>query len=393
MSHAETSFFDVHLLLLGANYWIEQRQSGNYNLPDLTRWACHRLSALQLERGEPPAVTHDATLRYLTQPLDELFATSEIPELLTAYSIVDNFPIETEYDIADGVREYLQETGLEHITTIQALVEVNENNNVRSMQHELAKRFQAPNLSDDDRLKIEAQYARWRSFFSVEHNVVNPVADGFLFDTFWQDIRDTFYEPAHLRHNRIVAQGHDNKLVYLISPSCGLLYRNTSHAFEPITACPDFGGVGQAIKRPVRDGDFILKQTHQRRILIPGIPEQRLFDTLHAHPYVQDVRLYPGVDRYDLRVVLLDGTVHALDVKDHRRPYALERHLGGKQALPWIAPHEQALLGFDKFFYLIPQSRVNHYRNGLSTLNDTTSRVPSLFVMSIERYLEELSYV
>ena len=88
MSHVETSLFDVHLLLLGANCWIEQRQSGNYNLPDLTRWACHRLSALQFERGDQPTVTQDATLRYLIQPLDELFAGSEIPELLTAYSIL-----------------------------------------------------------------------------------------------------------------------------------------------------------------------------------------------------------------------------------------------------------------------------------------------------------------
>ncbi|GEM_PF-4433788 len=393
MSHAETSFFDLHLLLLGANCWIEQRQSGNYNLPDLTRWAWNRLSALQFERGEQPPPTQEALLNYLTHPIDELFAKPEIPETLIAFSILDNFPIETEYDLADGVREYLQETGLEHITTIQALVEVDENNIARSMQHELAKQFQAANLNDTDRLEVEARYARWRSFFSVEHNVVNPVADGFLFDGFWQEIRDTFYEPAHLRHSRIVTQGHDNKPVYLISPNCGLLYRNTSRAFEPITACPDFGGVSQAIKRPVRDGDFILKLTHQRRILIPGIPEQRLFDALKIHPYVQDVRLYPGVDRYDLRIVLQDGEVHAIDVKDHRRPYALERHLGGKQALPWIAEHEQSLLGFDKFFYLLPQSRVNYYRNGLTILDDTIKRIPNLFVMSIEHYLEELSHV
>jgi len=393
MGHTENSFFDLHLLLLGATCWIDQRQAGNYNLPDLTKWACHRLNAMQFENGELPVLTQEDMLRYLTRPINEIIEPTRIPEGLNAYSILDNFPIETEYDVADGVREYLQEEGLERVTTIQALVEVDENSATQSIQRQLAKQFQASNLTDTERLEIEAQYTRWRSFFMVQHNVVNPVVDGFLFDTFWQEIRDEFYEPAHLRQSRVVTQSSEHEPVYLISPNCGLLYRNTSGAFEPVTACPDFEGVGQAIERLVRNGDFILKQTHQRRILIPGIPEHRLFEALQSHPNVQEMRLYPGVDRYDLLVILQNGERHAIDVKDHRRPYALERQLSGKRAMPYIAEHEENLLGFDKFVYLIPQSRVNHYGKGLSKLINIIQRNPDLFVMTIERYVEELSHV
>jgi hypothetical protein len=393
MSSTKTSFFDIHLLLLGATYWIEQRQAGNYNLPDLTKWAFHHLSAMQFGRGEQPALTHEGMLRFLTHPIEELVDSTHIPENLTAYSILDNFPVETEYDVADGVREYLQEQGLEGVTTIKSLVEMNENSAVQSIHRQLAKQFQASNLTDDERLEIEAQYTRWRSFFTVQHNVVNPVVDGFLFDTFWQEIRDEFYEPAYLRQSRVVTQSSNYEPIYFISPNCGLLYRNTSGAFEPVTACPEFEGVGQAMERPVRDGDFILKQTHQRRILIPGIPEHRLFETLQSHPNLQEMRLYPGVDRYDLLIILKNGERHAIDVKDHRRPYALERQLSGKRAIPHIAEHEENLLGFDKFVYLIPQSRVRHYSSGLSKLINITKRIPDLFVMTIERYVEDLSHV
>jgi hypothetical protein len=392
MNDSDSSLFDLHLLLLGASCWIEQRQAGDFNLPDMTRWALNRLHAMQVERKENPTVSQEETLHYLTRPLQELFESIVLPESLTAYSILDNFPVETEFDLADGVQEYLQEKNLAGISSIQAFVETDENNAAQSIQRSLSKRYQAAGLSDTERLAIEEEYVKWRSFFTIERLVVNPAQNGLLFDSFWHKIRDEFYEPAQLLHPRIIIQNAKKEPVYLISPNSGLLYRNVSGAFQPITVSPEFEGVEQAIQQAVKEGDFVLKQTHQRRILIPGIPEHRLFEALKGFPQVRELRLYPGVDRYDLRLRLQNGEVHALDVKDHRRPYALEQQLG-KRALPQIAEHEQSLLGYDVFVYLIPQSRVNNYPNGLVNLKRIAQRATNLLVMSIEEYLEELSHV
>ena len=300
--------------------------------------------------------------------------------------------METEFDLADGVQEYLQEKNLVGISSIQAFVETNENNAAQSIQRSLSKRYQAVGLSDVERVAIEQEYVKWRSFFTTKRLVVNPAHDRLLFDSFWHKIRDEFYEPAHLLHSRIITQNAKKQPVYLISPNSGLLYLNISVAFQPITVSPEFEGIEQAIEQTVKEGDFVLKQTHQRRILIPGIPEQRLFEALKGFPQVCELRLYPGIDRYDLRLRLQNGEVHALDVKDHRRPYALEQQLG-KRALPHIAEHEQSLLGYDVFVYLIPQSRVNNYPNGLANLKRIAKHTTNLLVMTIEEYLEELSHV
>lgn len=392
MESIQESIFDLHLMLVGAAEWLAYRQDGNFKLPELASWTLHTIHRRQVEYGETPTSTHEDALLYLTRPIEEIFEAPRIPVSLDAVTILDNFPVETEFYLADGVGEYLQDKGLDRISSIKDLVELETNKAARSMKVDLSNRYQMSGLSDTQRRALEQQYVDWRSFFRLEHNIVNPAADGLLFDSQWLLIRDEFYELAEKRHYRITARNASGEPVYLISQQCGLLYRTHSGDFQPITSCPDFDRHNQIEERPVREGDYVLKQTHQRRILIPGIPEMRLYDVLINHPAVEAVRLYPGVDRYDLRVILRDGTIHGIDVKDHRRSDALQKALS-RDAHPNIDHHEQAELGYDHFFYLLPDARVARYDRGLKPLVQLVRKHQNLTVMSIGQYLQELAHV
>jgi hypothetical protein len=161
----------------------------------------------------------------------------------------------------------------------------------------------------------------------------------------------------------------------------------------PIIPCPDFDPHRGVYERPVMQDDYVLKQTHQRRILIPGIPEMYLYNALTKQPSVSDTRLYPGVDRYDLRVKFKSGIIHGIDVKDHRQSYSLEKILGRANAHPTIDTHEGLDLGYDFFYYLLPDARVAHFGNGLKSLNKLAQNHKNLRVMTIGAYIKEIENV
>lgn len=392
MTPTENDNFSLHLLMVGAYQWLAHRQEGDFNLPDITSWALHNLHRHQVIRKESPSLTHLDTLLYLTRPITEIFDPSTLPSNLSATQILDNFPIETEFDLADGVWDYMEDTGLNSISSIHALIELTTNAVARNKKVDLSNQYRASGLTDRQRRKIENDYVQWRTFFRVDNNIVNPDTSGLLFDPLWAEIRDAYYEPAHLRHSLIVARDPKGTPVYLLSKQCGLLYRNSSREFQPITVCPNFDPYDN-IMIAVGENDYVLKRTHQRRILIPGIPELYLFDILKSHPAVNDVRLYPGVDRYDLRVTLRNGVIHAIDIKDHRRTNALEHLLRRKQVEPKISEQERSELGYDLFFYLFPDARVANYDHGLTNLKTLAKRHTNVMVMTISDYMEHVNNV
>lgn len=393
MTPPENDSFSIHLLMVGAYQWLAHRQDNDFNLPDITRWALHSLHRYQLIREESPTLTHLDTLLYLVRPIAEIFDSSSIPSNLSATQILDNFPIETEFDLADDIWDYMDDMGLNSISNIRDLIELTTNAPARSKKVDLSNQYQTLGLTDQQRRNIESEYVRWRTFFSIENNIVNPATSGLLFDSLWAEIRDKFYEPAYLRHSQVVTYDKKGKPVYRISEQCGLLYRNSSGEFQPIVAYPNFDPYNNIRLLPVEENDFVLKRTHQRRILIPGIPELYLFGVLNSHPAVHEVRLYPGVDRYDLRVNLRNGIIHAIDIKDHRRTTALENLLRRKRVTPNISKNEQNELEYDSFFYLLPDARVEHYDRGLTNLKILAKRHMNVMIMSVSEYLESMNNV
>jgi hypothetical protein len=92
-----------------------------------------------------------------------------------------------------------------------------------------------------------------------------------------------------------------------------------------------------------------------RRVCQPGIAELELLRELEALQATHgdrliEVELWPGLDRYDLRLRFSDGMMWAVDVKDYSNPAILAPHL---RRLP-----NGGALRHDASFYVIPAARV-----------------------------------
>ncbi len=74
-----------------------------------------------------------------------------------------------------------------------------------------------------------------------------------------------------------------------------------------------------------KDEVFWLRREIRRYWTFPGIPELRLARTLRELGI--EVTLWPDFDKYDLRVILPNGEVWAVDVKDWAKPALLARHV------------------------------------------------------------------
>jgi hypothetical protein len=93
------------------------------------------------------------------------------------------------------------------------------------------------------------------------------------------------------------------------------------------------------------------------RVCLPGIPELKLLDALiviqSQYPkYLCAIDLWPGLDRYDLRLRFADEAIWAIDVKDHTSPHRLARHL--------TRIYAEGALRYDQGFYVVPRRCLKH---------------------------------
>jgi hypothetical protein len=100
-----------------------------------------------------------------------------------------------------------------------------------------------------------------------------------------------------------------------------------------------------------------LKESVQRRVCIPGLPEVRLFDWAKglqaSNSGLISVSLWPGVDRYDIQLCFADGTAWAIDVKDYADPFMLARKVRG------LSFYNLGQLRWDQGYYVFPQYRID----------------------------------
>ena len=110
------------------------------------------------------------------------------------------------------------------------------------------------------------------------------------------------------------------------------------------------------------------------RTTMPGIPEMSLFHALEAlhqkHPQqIQCLSLWPGIDRYDIRLEFGDGRIWAVDVKDHRQPDKL-----GKDLKPLYG---EGNLCYDEAFYVFPTRRILAHPNYIKTVRENLVSLPT----------------
>lgn len=102
----------------------------------------------------------------------------------------------------------------------------------------------------------------------------------------------------------------------------------------------------------------VLRRGIHIRTHIPGIVELQLYDWLKEQKGKfanLEVALWPGIDRYDLRLEFGDGETWAVDVKDYKDPYLLARKI---ETL-----YGEESLAYDKGFYVFPEYRLEQNSN------------------------------
>jgi hypothetical protein len=109
------------------------------------------------------------------------------------------------------------------------------------------------------------------------------------------------------------------------------------------------------------------------RTCLPGLPEMRLFESLEVlrqqYPsFLIAVRLWPGIDRYDIRLEFVDGSAWAADMKDYRSPGGLVPHL--------VRIYGEGSLRYDKSFYVIPMRRLV-YENYIQIARQKAKSLPA----------------
>lgn len=103
------------------------------------------------------------------------------------------------------------------------------------------------------------------------------------------------------------------------------------------------------------------------RVCLPGMPELALLNRMRelAQDYpdrLSSVDLYPGVDRYDLKLTFSDNAVWGIDVKDYRSPYLLSRKLPGI--------YGEGNLAYTEGFYVVPERRLRGHSEYLKIVRE-----------------------
>ncbi len=138
----------------------------------------------------------------------------------------------------------------------------------------------------------------------------------------------------------------------------------------------------------VEDNTRVLKRGVHLYTHIPGITEMQLYHWLMneirpTRPALQEVDLWPGIDRYDLRLTFR-GSVWAVDVKDYKDPFSLGEYI--KQD---PRPPEQKDPVWNEWFYVYPTYRELQRPNYGACVRRVAEGLPSnVSILSAEQFKE-----
>jgi hypothetical protein len=150
-------------------------------------------------------------------------------------------------------------------------------------------------------------------------------------------------------------------------------------------------------REPIEDDyPLRLKWRHHVRTCIPGIPEVDLADELkkiaRKNPLLEEVKLWPGVDRYDLYLRFSNKEVWAVDVKDYTSSITLAKRVKGQQL------YRRGDLSWQRGFYVFPDYRLDWNRHyveqfaGAAELpEDMEAAGIEGFITLVEKKLQEIS--
>ncbi|MEL7354498.1 MAG: hypothetical protein AAFN38_24015 [Cyanobacteria bacterium J06560_5] len=365
-----STHFDQLVIGLAALKKSKQR----YPYPRLLQLALHHLS---LVMGSNYPVTERGLMRLFEQPVSNWYV-EPVPKLFDpGSSLLYDSEISEE---ADSYLFELLETSLSGSLRSQQLAL--ENFRFRELLESLR------GISEKDIEAAQQEYVLLRRFL-IEHPYTTTA-----------ELRETFGRLKHVSTAR-VGEFYNNParetLSVWVCDRCGPLdyKRGRLKGVKP-SVCNDHRKEVSYVHRlePQR-GWRRLKRGLHLRICIPGVPEVSLFRALELlcdskAAGLTQVELYPGLDRYDLRLQFSDSSVWAVDVKDYPDPKKLSVKLtpipGGGS------------LRYDKSFYVVSQAYVERERDYVTTARRLADKLPkhtqlvsdTAFLQQVEQTIEKL---
>ena len=358
MSSNTTQLFDY--LLMGLKEFLDLDKK--YPYPDLLR---HGMNALSLEMKKSISFpkTINGFLQLMSEPVNDWCPKSFIPQEFDG-----DFGLIDEGSLSEEANDYLGELfkseskskGIPEYagTKIQQLAI--DNAKFMSILEKLRDAY-----SEDNPEKAQQEYLIFRPFL-IRNKFTTP-----------SDIRKAFRRSKYLSLEEIgeLYEECESNQTYWYCDRCGILTEKYGRlkGLKP-SLCGNHSKDNSYVHQVKWETGLLrIREGIYQRVCFPGIPELNLYSALEAlqkeYPdYLKEVRLYPGVDRYDLQLRFSDDTVWAIDYKDVRDPDKLAKTLK--------ALYSEGSLDYNESFYVISDRCINNHSDYIDDARKEAKNLP-----------------
>ncbi|MEG5033542.1 restriction endonuclease-related protein [Microcoleus sp. AT3-D2] len=352
----KTEVFDY--LVIGSKEYLERDKK--YPYPDLLRHAMNCL-AFEIKQSISFPKTMNGFLKLLEKPVKKWCPSSSIPkEFDRDLGLMD------EGSLSEEANDYLAEVLLEKggipeyaRASIKQLAI--DNLKFTKILNKLREVY-----NDSDSELAQKEYLLVRRFL-----IKNPY-------TTPSQIRKTFMRGKHISTEEVgeLYEECQENQTYWYCDRCGVLTEKHGKlkGIKPRLCGNHHKDQSYAHQVEWETGLLRIKDGIHQRVCFPGIPELNLCSAVEElkekHPaYLHQVKLYPGLDRYDLQLGFGDGTVWAIDIKDVRDPYKLAKN---------VKPlYSEGSLRYDESFYVISDRCMANYPDYLEILRQAAKQLPN----------------
>jgi len=331
-------------LAIGLAKYVESEQK--YPYPDELSFTLNQLSLAMLATY-PSTIT--GLFELFEKPLEQWWPGTPAP------GIDPRFELLYEGALDEQVIEFLFEYKLPAEATLRDIQVILDNQLIISILNAARNAYIADPIGASEEYTAIRRYVishPWtsseqlrRQFRDLHYIKIQEVG------ALYQDSRSLHSTLLHQRPGSQEAR-------YWNCPVCGPLYQRNNRlgSLKPnacLGRCP--GPQGWQDLDPAGH-PLVLKRGIHLRTLIPGTTEIQLYqwltqDAQSTTPALQQVILWPGVDRYDLQLKFQRET-WAVDVKDYKDPFALGRHIAQDTQL--VA---ESALEWQRWYYIYPSYR------------------------------------
>ena len=376
MSSNKTELFDY--LLIGLKEYIDREKK--YPYPDLLRHGMNALS-LEIKKSISFPKTMNGFLRFVSEPVNDWCPKSFVPDKFDGdFGLIDETSLSEEAN--DYLSELFESGKIPEYASAKIKQLAIDNAKFTRILDKLRDAY-----DEDNPQQAQQEYNIFRPFL-IQNQYTTP-----------RDIRKAFRRSKYISVEEVgeLYEECQSNQTHWYCDFCGILTEKYGRlkGLKP-SLCknhrPDKSYVHQV---QWETGLLRIKEGIYQRVCFPGIPELNLHSAMEAlqkeNPdYLKEVRLYPGVDRYDLQLRFSDDTVWAIDYKDVRDPYRLAKTLKPL--------YSEGSLRYDESFYVASDRCIKNHPDYTDIAREAAKALPyETYIVSdktfrdrVERKISEL---